>query len=64
MEGEENRASDRYHESTVVKDFLGEGDGADKKARGTQEVTGRPRDERISKRKMLRNVHVFHRGQG
>lgn len=64
VKGGENRVNDRYHGSTIFKDWPDEGDGADRKARRTQEVISRSREDRISKRKVLGNVKVLHRDQG
>lgn len=62
--GEEDRANDRRHGITIVKDCPDEGVDADRKATETREITDRPRQDRISKRMVVRNVTVLHRGQG
>lgn len=64
VEGEEDRANDRHRGITIVKDCPDEGVDADRKATETQEITDRPRQNRISKRMAVRNVKVLHRGQG
>ena len=67
VEGEENRANDRPYGSTTVKDWPDEGDDTEEtktERPETQKVTDRPREDRISKRKVLRIVKYFREIKG
>lgn len=66
VEGEKNRVRDRLHRSTTAKDGPDDGRGASQtqtEQPETQRVTGRPRENRILKRKVLRNVKLPQKGQ-